>query len=297
MLVISDDQVIYAMGPNNPPVATINPGEEVVFITRDCYGNQIKSENDLFASVGWATINPATGPVAINGADPGDTLAVTIKEIQVAEQGTMTTVPGMGAVGDLFDHAETKIIKIKDGQAIFSDKVSIPIKPMIGVIGTAPLEDIPCGTPGRHGGNMDTRYINQGTTLYLPVFVAGGMLAMADLHAVMGDGEVADFGLEIPGRVTVKVDLLKGKQEGWPILDTGDWWYVIASAEDLDAASDLAVRGLIDFLRPRMSLSINDLVNLLSLAGQMEISQVVDPLKTVRMGIPKSIIAPFNVRF
>jgi amidase len=285
------------MGPHNSPVASISTGEEAVFITRDCYGNQIKNEADLFSSVGWATINPATGPVSIIGAEPGDTLAVHIQEIKVAEQGTMTTVPGMGAVGDLFDHAETKIIKIKDGKALFNDKISIPIKPMIGVIGTAPIEDIPCGTPGRHGGNMDTRFIGQETTLYLPVFVTGGMLAMADLHAIMGDGEVADFGLEIQGQVTVKVDLIKNKQEEWPVLDTGDWWYIIASAKDLDEASDLAVRGLIDFLHPRMSLSINDLVNLLSLTGQMEISQVVDPLKTVRMGIPKSIIAPYGVDF
>lgn len=298
MQIIKDDQVVYSMSPKNKPVAEVQPGETLQFVTKDCFGNQILTEKDLFESVGWATINPATGPVYIKGAQPGDTLAVQIQDIAIADKGCMVTVPEMGYAGDVIKSSETKIIAIENGQAVFNQKISIPVDPMIGVIGTAPAsEDIPCGTPGQHGGNMDTRLIKKGSTLYLPVFVEGALLAMGDLHAVMGDGEVSVTGLEIPGQVTVKVDLIKGKSEPWPVLDVGDDWYVIASAEDLDEAARLALDAMLEFLEKRTDLSLNDRVSLLSACGKMEISQVVDPLKTVRMGISKTIMKNYALQF
>jgi len=298
MLKINDSQVIYALAPNNKAVETIEPGMRVEFATKDCFSNEIQSEKDLFESVGWATINPATGPVYVQGAEPGDTLVVYIEGIEVADQGCMVTVPDMGAAGNLISKTETKIIPIKNQQAIFNDKISIPIDPMIGVIGTAPANDeIPCGTPGAHGGNMDTRLIKKGNTLYLPVNVTGALLAMGDLHAVMGDGEVSVTGVEISGKVTVKIDLIKGNREDWPVLETQDSWYVIASGEDLDEAADLALKAMLKFLEKRTDLSINDRVSLLSAIGNLEISQIVDPLKTVRMGISKEIMKNYQLTF
>lgn len=298
MLKINDTQVVYALGANNKAIETIEPGMRAEFVTKDCFSNEIQSEKDLFESVGWATINPATGPIYVQGAEPGDTLVVYIEEIEIGDQGCMVTVPDMGAAGDLIRKTETKIIPIKNQQAIFNDKISIPIDPMIGVIGTAPANDeIPCGTPGAHGGNMDTRLIKKGNTLYLPVNVKGALLAMGDLHAVMGDGEVSVTGVEISGKVTVKVDLIKGNREDWPVLETQDSWYVIASGEDLDEAADLALKAMLKFLEKRTDLSINDRVSLLSAIGNLEISQIVDPLKTVRMGISKEIMKNYQLTF
>ena len=298
MIKIDDTQVVYALSPDNKAVATIEPGTRVQFPTRDCFSNEIQSEKDLFESVGWATINPATGPIFVQGAQPGDTLVVYIEDIEIADQGCMVTVPNMGAAGELISKSETKIIPIRAQYAIFNSKISIPIDPMIGVIGTAPaVDEIPCGTPGAHGGNMDTRLIKKGTTLYLPVNVKGALLAMGDLHAVMGDGEVSVTGVEISGKVTVKVDLIKGKREEWPVLETENNWYVIASALDLDAAADLALKAMLKFLEKRTDLSINDRISLLSAIGNLEISQIVDPLKTVRMGISKEIMKNYQLTF
>jgi len=298
MLTINEDQVIYSMSPENPPVAEVSSGETLAFITKDCFSNEIQSEKDLFASVGWSTINPATGPVAVKNAKLGDTLAVHIIDIDIADKGCMVTVPGMGAAGDLITKSETKIIPIKNGFALFNDKIAIPIEPMIGVIGTAPLnEEIPCGTPGRHGGNMDTRLIRKGTTVYLPVFVDGALLAMGDLHAVMGDGEVSVTGIEIPGKVTVKIELIKGQSEPWPVLETDDYWYVIASGKDLDETANLSLKAMLEFLAKRTDLSLNDRVSLLSACGNMEISQIVDPLQTIRFGISKEIMKNYNLQF
>lgn len=290
MKLISDDQVVYALSAANAPVLTVAPGEEVVFRTKDCFSDQIKSERDLFSSVGWATINPATGPLAVTGAEPGDTLVVDIIDIKVADQGCMVCVPEMGALGHLIRESETMIIPIRDGKAVFSDRLWLPLRPMIGVIGTAPADGaIATGEPGRHGGNMDTRQVCAGSRLYLPVFACGGLLAMGDLHAVMGDGEVSLCGLEIPGEVTVRVGLVKSRQCGWPVLETGADWYVIASGDGLDEAARLALDATVEFLGGRLDMTTNEIISLLSLAGNLEISQIVDPLKTVRMRLPKSV--------
>jgi len=296
MKVIKDDQVVYALSPDNRPVLEVEPGEQVIFETKDCFSNQIRTENDLFASVGWATINPATGPLAVKGARPGDVLAVDVVDIEVAEQGVMVAVPGLGALGHLIQDSETKIIPIRQGQAVFNDKVRLPVVPMIGVIGTAPeKEAVPCGTPGPHGGNMDTRHIGKGARLYLPVFVPGANLCLGDLHAVMGDGEVVVCGVEIPGRVTVRVDLLGGRQLLSPMLETADAIYTIASAADLDEAAQMALENMLDFVRSRTGLSLNEAGMLLSIVAHLEISQVVDPLKTARMRLPKTVAAAYGI--
>lgn len=289
---IASDRAIYAMSAANAPVLTVEPGSEVVFETKDCFSNQIRKAEDLFSSVGWATINPATGPLAVAGAEPGDTLVVDIIDIKLASQGCMVCVPEMGALGHLIRESETRIIPLDDGEAVFGDQVRLPVRPMIGVIGTAPeAGDVPCGEPGRHGGNMDTRLIGAGSRLYLPVFAKGGLLAMGDLHAVMADGEVSLCGVEIAGEVTVKVGVIKGKRSEWPVLETMTDWYVIASGPSLDEASRLVLDGTMAFLRGRVALGTNDVISLLSLAGNLEISQIVDPLKTVRMRLPKSVFA------
>lgn len=239
----------------------------------------------------------ATGPLYIEGAEPGDTLAVSIDDITVANQGVMAAIPGSGALGHFIKSMETKIVPIKDDYAIFNKDIKIPISPMIGVIGTAPLEeDISCGTPGRHGGNMDTRLIGKGSILYLPVFAEGALLSMGDLHAVMGDGEVSVCGVEIPGEVTVTIKLIKAQKEEWPVLETPTHWYTIASGKDINEASELALDAMLSFLI-RLPLSINDKVSLLSIAGSLEICQVVDPLKTVRMGISKESLVSYKVEF
>lgn len=298
MIRINDDKVIYSLNAMNDCAAEALPGSTVQFFTKDCFSNQIKTEEDRAELVPWSSINPATGPLEVKGAEKGDTLIVKIENIEVPDQGAMSVAPGKGAYGRVVDKAETKIIKIKDNKAVFNEKLEIPLNPMIGVIGTAPeKEDIPTGTPGRHGGNMDTKLIRKGNTLYLPVFVEGAKLAMGDLHAVMGDGEVSICGVEVPGVVTVTVDLIKGKQEEWPVLETEDAWYMLASGKDLDEAADLALEGMLKFLQNRLPLSKNDIISLLSITGNLEISQIVDPLKTVRMSIPKYVLEAYKAGF
>nr|WP_263326437.1 acetamidase/formamidase family protein [Neobacillus sp. Marseille-Q6967] len=295
MEIIYKENAILKMSPNNRPIKKVNPGTEVVFETYDCFSNQIKREDQPFSSVGWDKINPATGPLFIEGAEPGDILKVEIIDIKIDSKGVMTTAPKHGVLGDIVTGETTKVIPIQEGKAIFNDKIHIPIKPMIGVIGTAPArEEIPTGTPGAHGGNMDCKKIIKGSCLYLPVNVPGALLSMGDLHAVMADGEIVICGLEIPGEVTVKVDVIKGESLPLPMLVSEDRLITIASAETLDEAAKQATVNMHQFLVEQLGLPIDEAGMLLSLVGDLRICQVVDPLMTARMELPQWILDQYD---
>ena len=297
-LVIPDSSAVYSLSSDHPPVATVAPGSLVTFQTRDCFSNQVTPDSPDLSKIRWEMVNPATGPLAIRGSEPGDTLIVDILDISLPDWGLMVTLPGLGALAGALEHSTVRFLPIRDHQVVFNDQICLPAEPMVGVIGTAPAgEPIPCGTPGAHGGNLDTRAIAPGARIYLPVFVPGAHLAMGDLHALMGDGEVVICGVEIAGEVTVRVSFARKKRIPSPILETADSWMILASAADLDEAVQLSVDYALAFLRDRVPLSLTDLGFLLSIAGHTQISQIVDPLKTARMCVPKHIFEPYGLAF
>lgn len=298
MKVIKKDSFIYAMDKDANPVVEVCPGEIVVFETIDAFGSQIKTEADLFESADWSTVNPATGPIAVKGAQPGDVLVVDILDIEVDPVGIMVTVPGMGALGHIIEESETKIVKIENGFAHFNEDIRLPIDPMIGVIGCAPAGDpIPNGTPDHHGGNMDTKEIKKGSRVYLPVNVEGALLAMGDMHAVMADGEVAISGVEVCGKATVRVDVIKNKKLATPVVESKDYWFVIGTGADLDKAVLYTLDQTYEFLSARLPLSKNDVCMLMSVICDLQISQIVDPQITCRMAISKVALAKYNLSF
>jgi amidase len=245
----------------------------------------------VFQELDWNRINPATGPVHIKGAEPGDILVVTIEKIKIAELGVLTTGANLGVMGDELNENTVKIVPIHNGHVSFSNELQIPINPMIGVIGTAPKEEsISCGTPHDHGGNMDCKEIKEGTTLLLPVNVPGALLALGDLHAAMGDGEIGVSGVEVAGEVTVTVQTIKGKKWPLPLAIQKEKIMTIASEKLLDDAANRAVRNLVTFLHEELEMSKADATLLLSAAGNLKICQVVDPLKTARMELGREYV-------
>ena len=295
MQTLDATKTVLTMSAKNEPVLTIDSGDEISIETQDCFSNVVQSEDQLFSSVGWDQVNPATGPIAVRGASPGDTLRVDILDIDVADEGTMTTHPDFGVLPGTVEE-RTKKIPIVDGYVQFDDTYSFPIEPMIGVIGTAPKdEDIPTGTPADHGGNMDTRKIAAGSILYLPVEVPGALLALGDVHAAMADGEVAVCGLEIAAQVRIRVSVVRGRPLPLPFLVTADEAIAIASREKLIDAVQEATRMMRDFLVEHTSLNASEALMLLSLRGSAGISQVVDPQHTARMEVPRSLFSAYNI--
>ena len=285
------------MSAAHRPVAETEPGSTVTFETKDCFANGLACATQLFSSIDWNEINPATGPLAIRGALPGDVLKVEIRDIRLASQGVMVTVPGFGVLDKAMVRETTKIVRIEDGEAVLNDRIRLPVRPMIGVIGVAPAgEPVATGTPGDHGGNMDCKRIVKGSVLYLPVAVPGALLALGDLHAVMGDGEIVVCGVEIAGEVDVRVSVLKGIRLSTPFLAEGGRLMTIASAETLDEAGAEATRRMHRFLTERLNIETHEAGILLSAAADLRVCQVVDPLKTARMELPLWVAERYGFR-
>lgn len=295
IMYISAENLVYNMSKNNTPVSRVNLPAHLTFETLDCFEGQIKCEKDTLEALDFDRVNPATGPVYFENVKPGDVIAIHIKDIRLKSQGIIIAAPKAGILGDMITKSQTLVVPIENNLAKFKD-IDIPINPMIGVIGVAPKgDDVPCGTPHKHGGNMDTKLIAPGSTLYLPVQVDGGLLAMGDLHAAMGDGEIMVSGVEIGGEVDIKVELIENMKLSNPLVVTEDVIAAIASAVTLDEAIETATKEMADYLQQWTELSLNEAGMLMSACGNGEISQIVDPLKTARFSMPRNIMKRLGV--
>ena len=305
---ISDDThgVVYEFAPEMEAVREVEPGTSLTFETRDSLDGEIQEEDDLLDEIP-DEVNAATGPVAVEGAEPGDVLRVEIEDVRLAEdRGRVVTTPGFGLLQDdpEIEAPFTRITPVEPGENYddgrprvrFAER-SIPADPCIGTIGVAPAEDAYSTlVPHDHGGNLDTNDVTTGSTLYLPVFQSGGMLAMGDSKAVMADGEMCGTGAEISTDIDVTVDVIEDPKFPLvrPLIDTGDNWKTVASAETMEEAARLAHQDAIDLLSAAHGFDRTESHTFGSLVGGLEISQVVDPLVTVRNAIPdEHVSSPF----
>ena len=287
--MIIKDQYIFALGEGVNQAIPVNLNEEVIFDTRDCFNNQITTCDYKIDELDWEHINPATGPVYFKEAKKGDILKVEIINIELDNTGTMCSLYENGVLGLDITENEIKKVKVEDGYCYFNE-LKLPVNPMIGVIGVAPKEGtITCGTPGEHGGNMDNKRITTGSTLYLPVFKDGAYFACGDVHACMGDGEIMVSGAEIPAKVTLKFDIIKGKSIKEPLLEDKDYIYTISSDEDIEKAIYNVTKTMNEIVMNNLGYSFNDAGMLLSACGNLRICQVVDPKRTVTMQLSKTI--------
>ncbi|MDR3160615.1 MAG: acetamidase/formamidase family protein [Spirochaetaceae bacterium] len=283
---------IFKMSKDNPPALRVPDKSTVEFETLDCFSNQLKEESRQIDTLDWNRINPATGPVYVEGAEIGDALKISILSIELPEWGTMVAIPDNGVLGSLIPESQIKRLPIKNGLVQFSPSIFLPVSPMIGVIGVAPESgEIFCGEPGNHGGNMDTTRIAPGAVLYLPVYHRGALLALGDVHAVMGDGEIMVSGVEVPARVTVTLEVVKNAGVKLPLLEDRSVCAAIASDEDVERAVFEATAAMAAILMKKRGLSFNEAGMLLSAAGKLCFCQIVDPKRTVRMEVPKTILS------
>lgn len=293
---ISKSNYINSFTKDHKPVATCKSGDTIVFQTEDAFSGFLTDESQTLSTLNIEKFNPATGPVYISDAKPGDILRVDIKSIELADHGFMHASPSFGTMARSFPHEQAKKIPIVNGVALFNSKISIPIDPMVGVIGTAPSDgEISTDHPGTYGGNMDCKEIKSGASIFLPVNVEGALLSMGDIHALQGDGEVLICGLEISGEITVSVAVIKNKTFPLPMIvnESEDKIYHIYSDLDLDVAAKEAVNMTHRFLVD-LGMDVFEAGMLLSLIGNVSICQIVDPEVTARMDVPLSIAKKYG---
>ena len=288
---VSAEHVVWEFDPSTPPAARMSSGETVLFAIRDCYDRQIHSTDDLRSMIDGSRINPATGPVEIAGAQPGQCLAVEILKLEPEPKGLMPLSPGLGILGSQVTEESTLILDIADRRVRFPGGIEAPLAPLVGVIGVAPTRG-PVRTvfPGDHGGNMDLREMRPGTTVYLPVLAPGAGLCLGDIHGRSGDGELGGNGIETGGECLCRVTVLEGLPHGgrsWPVrrpvLERDHHLYFIASAEDMNDAIQTAMRDAVEFVMAVRGVPFEIAYRAVSVLGDIRIAQVVNELVTVKM--------------
>lgn len=260
MKYVTRDHISYVLWKGLSPVLEVEQDEPFVVETEDALSGRVRSEAgaqpDAMArfnaerDAGSIGTNPVTGPVFVRGAEPDDTLAVRIEAIDLESPGVTRFRHGHGhaPLCYLFDHDMVKVTPVVDGEVVFNERIRIPVRPMVGTIGTAPvMEALASARPGVHGGNMDVPDIAPGATVYLPVCHPGALLFVGDVHAAMADAEICNTAIEIRSRVTMSATVRKGRPKSmqWPRVETADAIMTVASGTPLDETLQAAFRDLI----------------------------------------------------
>ena len=293
---------------DNAPALTIAPGETVEFDTVDASGGQLTrgSRAADIAGMDFGKVNPVTGPVFIDGAEPGDALKVTILGLKLSGWGWTANIPGFGLLADQFPDPALHVWSYDTNTmapAAFGPGGRVPLKPFCGTIGLAPAQPGPHSVvpPRRVGGNMDIRDIGEGAELWLPVEVAGGLFSVGDTHAAQGDGEVCGTAIESPMSVALKFDLEKGAAPKFPRfrtrgpvtrhLDGAGYDVTTGIGPELMEAAREAVSQMVELLSKRTGMAPVEAYMLSSVAGDLRISEIVDaPNWVVSFYFPRIVL-------
>ena len=301
---VKPKQYSYVFSPYLEPAARVNPGDRVILHTDDACGSRIKTAEDL-PSKALATakfLNPQTGPVYVEGAEPGDTLAVRIENIEPARDYAFSCfIPYFGGLTStsftrsLQEPLPEKvwIWELKEGENsryLINDeiRVKVPWEPFMGTFAVAPLlEAISSLTPGPFGGNMDVPDVKPGNTIYLPVFNPGGLFYTGDCHAKQGQGEICGVALEIAAKVTLVFDVIKGRKIDWPRIESDDAIMVVGSARPMEDAARISYTELILWMEQDFGFSRWEAYELLTQVGGLYVGNMVDTVYSLVASIDK----------
>ena len=287
---IRRDQFHLAWDRSIEPIATVASGSVVEIDALDASCGQITAASTVadIATLDFSRVDQVNGPIAVDGAEPGDTLEIELLDFQPADWGWTASIPGFGLLADDFPEPALRITRLTAHSAEFLPGVRIPLAPFCGEVGVAPPTEGAHSTipPDLYGGNMDTRHLTAGTKLYLPVFAPGGRLSLGDGHAAQGDGEVCGTAIETPMVVRLRVSVRKDLHVTGPEFQTagplatgtniGPYYATDGVGPDLMTAARDAVRRMIEYLGREHGLAPIDAYMLCSVACDLKISEVVD---------------------
>ncbi|MCB2185024.1 MAG: acetamidase/formamidase family protein [Deltaproteobacteria bacterium] len=286
-LTCIEDHLHYAFSADLPPVLTVNPGQRLVVETLDASHGQIRPGRDV--PVDRSRLLPITGPVAVAGARPGDALQLSFEQIEFSPVGHAWVRPGLGILElDAGKPLYVREFRVSDRVEV-APGVSIPLRPMLGIVGVATPEPTPARLPGVHGGNLDCVDVTTGNQLLLPVLAPGGNLSLGDAHAAMGEGEVSGSGIEIAATVTFTVDLIPDAGLDGPVVLTPHKTAFLASEASLDRAVPAALQRALRALTERGGQSPDEAYLTASIAGNARICQVVNGLVTAAFELPREV--------
>jgi amidase len=282
---LSRERFTTVLDPQLSPAITIASGEELVVETWDAYMGVWGADEQP------RVLGPATGPIAVQGAQPGDALRVDILAIKPDATAMHDVRPGRGFLGQDFIERRPTILPIQDDHLLFPGGLRIPINPSVGLIATTPLEPQQTASDsGPYGGDIDMKELTAGSTIWLPVCVPGGLLILGDCHAVVGDGAVGGTGAECSAEITLRVTREPGQTIARPRALTPQYFVTIAYGEDVSQAMQQAVRDMVDFLVLQKGMEPYTAYTLLSLAGDIRMSRTFRPVSPVKMLLSRHVL-------
>ncbi len=305
---LPDERVHFTWDVGHEPVLEIDSGDTVVLWTRDVSDNQIGPDSDssVIAGIDWDRVYPLAGPITVSGARPGDTLAVEVLDMHTEGWGWSAIFPGLGLLPDDFPDAYLRTFDISNGDVAYvREDIAVPLAPFFGTMGVcaAGASAVPVMPPGRFGGNMDTRQLVRGSTLYLPVEVDGALFSCGDAHGCQGDGEVCVTGLEAPMYATLRFTLEKGRSLPGaqyrtpapltPGVDMAPFYGTTGVGPDLYVAAQDATRAMVDHIAATYGLGREDAYVLSSLCVDLKISEIVDAGQYIVSALlPEAVFLP-----
>ncbi len=294
----------YTIGPYSEPVLSVAAGDRIRIETRDAFGGAMRTERDKpTRRLKMPFVNPQNGPIMVEGAEPGDALAVHIESMRPRGEnprGTCCMIPHFGALTGTGLTAMlqaplpevTRKVDLDEKEVKWSARVTLPYRPHIGTLSASPeIDSINSLTPDQHGGNMDLPDMGPGSITYLPVRTTGARLFIGDAHACQGDGEVCGTAVEYASTTTIRVDVIKGWTLEWPRLEREDFIMAIGSARPLEDAARIAYRELVLWMESEYGFERWDAYMMLSQCGRVRLGNFVDPKYTVGAGIAKRYLA------
>jgi amidase len=283
--IVADTDVHHSFRADVPPALCVGEREAFTLMTRSI----LKNGSDELPSSYASLVLPVTGPVTIAGVRAGDTLRVDVLDIEIDSRGAILTVPGYGAFGDSVTWSG-EIVHIDDGAVAFGDGTTLPLEPMMGKLGVGTRDAPPANTVGPHGGNMDCKEVHAGSSVYLPVKVAGGFLYAGDLHARQGDGECGLTGVEVAGSVTLACSVASTVSLLRPLVVVGDTATAIGDGATLEEAVSAALTDMARLVQEARGWTLERAVRLLSVAADVGICQLVNPRVSAKVSVPRSVL-------
>ncbi len=281
-----------------PPIGTVAPGERFVIETEDCFGGRLIDSNDYTPdNLAWVddNLNPLTGPIVVEEAKPGQVLAITIHDVEIATDGRFvrSRYEAHSPQDWWYEEFDVVSLPVRDGAVWVSDSPSVPVAPVVGCIGTAPAHEvIASAKQGVFGGNMDCNLIRPGSTVELRIFVPGAMLFLGDVKAAMGDGELVNAA-EAGSRIIASVQVRDRSPAGvWPRVRLADSLAVVVSDASLAHAARVAFRELANWIERESTTSREDVIRILGMGAHVRICQVSNPYHTAHCEVPMHIVKP-----
>jgi len=288
-----DKTYLFEVTSKTPPVETIDPGTEIEVVVEgglDDIDDIAAVPQPFTPECEGHPLAAITGPFAVSGAEPGDSVAVKLIELEPIGLGRNAIMRAFGVLAEEFGEPTIVACPIRDGKAWFADRVAIPLYPNLGTLSTLPPEGYKPSYAGVYGGDMDQRDVGVGDTVHLPVMVPGGMVFMADPHAAISDGIISGTGVECTSKVRARIDLEKESPIDRPIIEHANTIQIVGTGPSAEAATADASRGAVDFVSSRTGLTRRDAYMLLGIVGDVRVGTSPRPIMAARVIIDRDVL-------